>query len=291
MSAFLDTILAFPTAIFTIVLGVVMTYWLFVIVGAVGIDLFDGDITLESGGKALSGAIEGGGNALSGAIEGGGKALGGAIEGGGKALSGAIEGGGKALGGAKALGAHDSDFDVDGGGVLAAMGFAGIPITVSVSFVVFIAWFLSVVSAQPLHEALGGMMPSWLLSSGLGLACFAAGTVTAGFAVRPLRPVFVTRRAPGRDALMGRVCTISSGSVTAKTGHATFEDGGAGVILNVVCAKPNELKRGQPALILAYDAERRVYEVEPIDWLLPEEMEQLQDPARAAALARVKARG
>ncbi|MFP2956416.1 hypothetical protein ACLEPN_00935 [Myxococcus sp. 1LA] len=186
---------------------------------------------------------------------------------------------------------HDSDFDVDGGGVLAAMGFAGIPITVSVSVVVFIAWFLSVVSAQPLHEALGGVLPSWLLSSGLGLACFATGTVTAGFAVRPLRPVFVAKRAPGRDSLMGRVCTISSGSVTARTGHATFEDGGAGVILNVVCAKPNELKRGQPALILAYDAERHVYEVEPVDWLLPEELAQLDDPARAAALARVKARG
>lgn len=274
MSAFLDTILAFPTAIFTIVLGVVMTYWLFVIAGAVGIDLFDGDISMEAGGKALSGAIEGGG-----------KALGGAIEGGGKALSGAMESG------AKALGAHDADFDVDGGGVLAAMGFAGIPITVSVSFVAFIAWLLSVVSAQPMHEALGGILPSWLLSSGLGLACFATGTVTAGLAVRPLRPVFVTKRAPGRDSLMGRVCTISSGSVTTRTGHATFEDGGAGVILNVVCAKPNELKRGQPALILSYDAERRVYEVEPVDWLLPEELAQLEDPARAAALARVKARG
>ncbi|AKQ66430.1 Rossmann fold nucleotide-binding protein Smf [Myxococcus hansupus] len=253
MNAFLDTILAFPTAIFTIVLGVVMTYWLFVIVGAVGIDVFDADVSLD-------GDIS-------------------------------VEGAGKALGSAKALAGSDADFDVDGGGILAAMGFAGIPITVSVSFVVFIAWFLSVMSAQPLNEALGGVLPSWLLNSGLGLACFAAGTVTAGFAVRPLRPVFVAKRAPGRDSLMGRVCTISSGSVTARTGHATFEDGGAGVILNVVCAKPNELKRGQPALILAYDAERRVYEVEPVDWLLPEEQAQLQDPARAAALARVKARG
>jgi len=171
------------------------------------------------------------------------------------------------------------------------MGFAGIPITVSVSFVVFIAWLLSVLSAQPLHAALGGLLPSWLLSSVLGVACFAAGTVSAGFVVRPLRPVFVAKRAPGREALMGRVCTISSGSVTAKTGHATFEDGGAGVILNVVCSKPNELKRGQPALILAYDAERHVYEVEPVDWLLPEELVQLQDPVRAAALARMKARG
>ncbi|MFP2931770.1 hypothetical protein ACLESO_42665 [Pyxidicoccus sp. 3LG] len=284
MTPFLETILAFPTAIFTIVLGVVMTYWLFVIIGAVGIDLLDGDISLEAGGKALGGALEGGGKALGGALEGGGKALSGAIEGGGKALGGAIEGGGKALG------AHDHDAHVDGG-ILSALGFAGIPLTVSVSLVSFISWFLSVVSALPVHAALGPVLPSWLISTVLGVLCFMVGTAGGGLAVRPLRPVFVAQKAPGRDSLMGRVCTISSGDVTTRYGHATFEDGGAGVILNVVCARENKLGRGDPALILGYDAEKGVYEVEPVDFLAPEEMEQLRDPVRAAALARARARG
>ncbi|NMO16566.1 hypothetical protein [Pyxidicoccus fallax] len=273
MDSFLTAILAFPTAIFTIALGVVLTYWLFVIVGAVGIDLLDGNLDFEAGGKALGGAIEGGGKALGGAIEGGGKALGGAVEGGGKAL-----------------GAHDHDAHVDGG-ILSALGFAGIPLTVSVSLVSFISWFLSVWSAQPVHAALGQMLPSWLISTVLGLLCFMVGTVSAGVAVRPLRPVFVAKKAPGRDSLMGRVCTISSGSVTDENGHATFEDGGAGVILNVVCSKSNGLKRGEPALILSYDSTRDVYEVEPVDWLVPEELEQLRDPVKAAALARVRSQG
>ncbi|MCP3099536.1 hypothetical protein LZ198_11710 [Myxococcus sp. K15C18031901] len=263
MTPFLDAILAFPTAIFTIVLGVVMTYWLFVIIGAVGIDILDGgDLHLEAGGKALGGAVEAGGKALGGAVEAGGKAL----------------------------GAHDHDAHVDGG-ILSALGFAGIPLTVSVSLVSFISWFLSVSSAQPAHAALGPFLPSWLISTVLGLVCFMVATVASGLAVRPLRPVFVAKKAPGRDSLMGRVCTIASGGVTGTSGHASLEDGGAGMLLHVVCAKANELKRGDPALILAYDAARDAYEVEPVDWLVPEELEQLRDPARAAALARVKSHG
>jgi hypothetical protein len=111
------------------------------------------------------------------------------------------------------------------------------------------------------------------------------GVLLASFAVRPLRPIFIAKKAPGRDSLMGRVCTINSGNVTTAFGHATFEDGGAGLILNVFCAKENGLKRGDQALILGYDPARDVYEVEPVDWLLPEEVAQIQDPRLGAAIA------
>ncbi|MCY1023681.1 hypothetical protein [Pyxidicoccus sp. MSG2] len=272
MTEFLSAILAFPTAVFTIVMGVVLTYWLFVIIGAVGIDMLDGHLDFESGAKAASGALQGGLKAAGSALEGGAKAAGGALE-----------------GGVKAAAAHDHSADVDGG-ILAALGFAGIPLTVSVSLVGFISWTLSLLSAGPVHAALGPALPSWLISGALGLACFVAALVLSGLAVRPLRPVFVAKRAPGRQELMGRVCNISSGSVTERFGHATFEDGGAGLILNVVCAKANVLKRGDPALILGYDTERHVYEVEPVDWLLPEEAKQLDDPDKAASIARARAR-
>ncbi len=272
MNEFLAAILAFPTAVFTIVMGVVLTYWLFVILGAVGIDMLDGHLDFESGAKAAGGALEGGMKAAGGALEGGAKAAGGALE-----------------GGVKAAAAHDHAADVDGG-ILAALGFAGIPLTVSVSLVGFISWALSLLSTGPVHAALGPVLPSWLINSTLGLVCFVVAMVLSGLAVRPLRPVFVARRAPGRDELMGRVCNIESGTVTDRHGHATIADGGAGVILNIVCNKANGLKRGDPALILGYDAERGVYEVEPVDWLLPEEMKELEDPLKAASIARARAR-
>jgi hypothetical protein len=275
MTTFLDALLAFPTAFFTILLGVVLAYWLCVIAGAVGVDVLDGDLDMEGGAKAVSGAFEGGAKATAGAFEGGAKATAGALEGGAKAVSGHA--------GHSHL--HDAEAAT---GLFAALGFGGIPVTVAVSMVVFLSWSLSLLSGQAVHGALS-MLPTWLVSTGLGLGCAFAGTVAGGLAVRPLRPIFIAKKAPGRESLMGRVCTISSGSVTAKDGHATFDDGGAGLILNVFCDKPNQLKRGQPALILGYDAQRGVYEVEPVDWLLPQEMEQLRDPLKAAAIARSRA--
>ncbi|WP_375773510.1 hypothetical protein NR798_22440 [Archangium gephyra] len=262
MTEFLAAILAFPTVLFTIPLGVVVGYWLIVMVGAVGVDLLDGDIgDFALGAKA--GAIEGG---VKGAVEGGAKA---AVEGGAKA---ALEGGAKA-----------------GANVFEVLGFGGVPVTVSVSFVVFLSWLMSLAFARPAKEALG-FLPGVLVSGGLAALCFAAGLVLAGLAVRPLRPMFATHQAPRRAELMGRVCVIASGTVDGKFGHATFEDGGAGLLLNVVCDKDNQLKRGEKALILSYDAARDAYEVEPVDWLLPQELEHLKDPLTAAALARDRSR-
>jgi len=262
MTEFLAAILAFPTVLFTIPLGVVVGYWLIVMVGAVGVDLLDGDIgDFALGAKA--GAIEGG---VKGAVEGGAKA---AVEGGAKA---AIEGGAKA-----------------GASIFEVLGFGGVPVTVSVSFVVFLSWLTSLAFARPAKEALGAL-PGAIVSGGLAALCLAAGLVLAGLAVRPLRPMFATHQAPRRSELMGRVCVIASGNVDGKFGHATFEDGGAGLLLNVVCDKDNQLKRGEKALILSYDAARDAYEVEPVEWLLPQELEHLKDPLTAAALVRDRSR-
>jgi hypothetical protein len=279
MTQFLEAILAFPTVFFTVLFGIVMGYWLTVIIGAVGIDLLDGDFgagALEGGAKA---AVEGG---VKAAFEGGAKA---ALEGGAKA---AMEGGAKAAmeGGAKASlegGAKASTSFIE------VLGLGGVPVTVSLSFLIFFSWLLSLAITQPAKEALG-VLPGALLSAGVGMLSLVAGTVAAGFAVRPLRPMFAIHHAPRRSALLGRVCTINSGRVDGKFGHATIEDGGAGHILNVVCDKANELTRGSQAVLLQYDSARDAYEVEPVDWLLPEELQHLGNPDSAAALAREKVR-
>ncbi|HLL01271.1 MAG TPA: hypothetical protein VK539_11835 [Myxococcaceae bacterium] len=285
MTTFLQSILAFPTVFFTILLGVTMTYWLCVILGAVGVDIFDGDVA--AGAKAADGAIEGAAKAAGGIFEGGAKAAGGILEGGVKgaadALTGSAKAGGGLEGAAKAATGHD--LDADGGGLSETLGLAGIPITISGSFIIFGSWLVSLMSRDTVFGLLGSVLPGVVLSGGLMLLSFVVGVMLASLAVRPLRPIFIAKKAPGRDSLMGRVCTINSGNVTHVFGHATFEDGGAGLILNVYCAKQNGLKRGDQALILGYDPARDVYEVEPVDWLLPEEVAQIQDPRQGAVIA------
>jgi len=290
MTTFLQSILAFPTVFFTILLGVTMTYWLCVILGAVGVDIFDGDVA--AGAKAADGAIEGAAKAAGGIFEGGAKAAGGILEGGVKgaadALSGSAKAGGGLEGATKAATGHD--LDADGGGLSETLSLAGIPITISGSFIIFGSWLVSLMSRDTVFGLLGSVLPSVVVSGAVALLSAVVGIMLASFAVRPLRPIFIAKKAPGRDSLMGRVCTINSGNVTNIFGHATFEDGGAGLILNVYCAKENGLKRGDQALILGYDPARDVYEVEPVDWLLPEEVAQIQDPRQGAAIA-ARARG
>jgi hypothetical protein len=290
MTTFLESILAFPTVFFTILLGVTMTYWLCVILGAVGVDIFDGDVV--AGAKAAGGTLEGAAKAAGGLLEGGAKGAAEGLMGGSKGAAEGLVGSAKAAGNmdgaAKAASGHD--LDADGGGLSEALGFAGIPITISGSFVIFASWLMALITRNTAFDLLGTVLPSAVISGGVALLSAVVGIMLASFAVRPLRPIFIAQKAPGRDSLMGRVCTINSGNVTGVFGHASFEDGGAGLILNVYCAKENGLKRGDQALILGYDPERDVYEVEPVDWLLPEEVAQIQDPRQGAAIA-ARARG
>src|SRR4051812_46032257 len=94
MAAFLAVILAFPSVIYTVLLGVVLVYWLFVFIGALHINALGegmGDGALEG---HADGAIDG---HLDGALEGSGHADG--------ALEGHADG---------AADGHDVDVDVDG---------------------------------------------------------------------------------------------------------------------------------------------------------------------------------
>lgn len=50
METFLNTIISFPTAIYTTLLGIVIFYWLFALVGMMDIDILDGDIDVDADG-------------------------------------------------------------------------------------------------------------------------------------------------------------------------------------------------------------------------------------------------
>ena len=126
MTEFLTAILSFPTVIFTVLLIIIVLYWLMVIVGAIGVDVLH--VGEAAGGKiegVLGGAIEGVGGKIEGAV--GGKIEGmvaGKIEG---AVEGAVEANGSVEGGG-------------GGGFLAMLGFGKVPATVVISSLVLWSW-------------------------------------------------------------------------------------------------------------------------------------------------------
>jgi Protein of unknown function (DUF1449) len=223
----LDASLQFPTVVFTIGLGIALFYWVFVLIGALDIDLL--------GGGDVSGAAKGIGDIM------------GAGKGGGEMVK---------LGG-------DGDGHGDGdGGFLKLIGLSSVPITISLSVILLAGWCGSLLvmnyGAESL-SAFGRWLPLVVLPTVLVVA-----VIFTSFAVRPLGKVFeVTQGKFNRD-YVGHSCTLTTGRVDAGFGQATIEDGGDVLVISVRCDQDNKLARGDRVLVIDFDTAREAYVVEPI---------------------------
>lgn len=251
--------LSFPSVVFTVLLGVVLIYWAFVMVGVIHIG--------EGSEGALDGHIDG---ATKGLMEGAVDHLGGAHADvgdlGGHADVGDVGGhAGHGDGGDGDFG--DGDDGGDSAGAMAlimnALHLRSVPATVVFSLIITFSWLVSVVSMQVLSR----MMP-WALgaltSAGVLLGSFVLSLPLTSVVARPLAKVFAPKRAPTKVDFIGKTCVVRTGTVTAKFGEATMQDGGAGLVLRIRVEDGKQLGRGEQALIVDYDADHETYLVEPL---------------------------
>jgi hypothetical protein len=243
--------LSFPSVVFTVLLGVVLIYWSFVMVGVIHI------------GEGSEGALEG-------HIDGATKGL----------MEGAVDhlGGGHADVGDIGGGHGDADFgdggdggDVDDGGegqgalaaVMSALHLRSAPATVIFSLIITFAWLVSVVTMQVVTRTAPTLVGP-ALSVVVLLGSFVLALPLTSIAARPLAKVFAPKHAPVKSDFIGRTCTVRTGSVSHKFGEAILQDGGAGLVLRIRVEDGKQLGRGEQALIVDYDAERETYLVEPM---------------------------
>lgn len=253
MTEFFAACLAFPTALYSILLSVVLLYWGFVIVGVFDIDLLDvdGDGVLDSIGDSaadgVGGLLAAGKGAGEGAAEAATEAAGaGAGEAAGKALA---EGGGGAL-----------------AGLMTALNLRRAPATVVISFIVLFGWTLSLV-AMDLLGGLAAAIPGggWLVGAAVGFGALVTAVPLTSLAISPLGRFFATHSARGRRELVGHLCVISTGRVDARFGQAYCRMGTDDLLIPVRCDRPNALAKGREALVVDYDEARQAFVVEPVD--------------------------
>jgi hypothetical protein len=237
LNELVEASLRFPTVIFSIGLGIALIYWLFVLLGALDIDLL--------GGGDVSGAAKGIGD-----VVGAGKGIGDAVTGGAK-------GGAEALKGAQ----HD------GGGVWDLLGLGSVPVTISISFILLAAWCLSLLGMSYGAHVLGDTI---VLSLAVGALALGVALPVTAVLVRPLAPVFAVREGKSNKDYVGHVCTVTTGHVDENFGQATVEDGGTVLTIAVRCDRKGAIQRGHKALIIDFDPARQAYVVEPANDLASE---------------------
>ncbi len=244
MTEVLVLALSFPSVVFTVLVGVVFVYWAFVMVGVIHI------------GEGSEGALDGHGHV---------------DVGGGHDLD---VGGGHAHGDVGDAGdagdVGDGDVDEVPGALAALMSalhLRSAPLTVVLSLIIVFSWLVSVVTMQVVTR-LFPIFEGTLLNAIVLVGAPLVSLPFTSLAVRPMAPLFATRKGPSKNSLIGKTCTIRTGSVTDKLGEATLEDGGAGLVIRVRIEEGKKLGRGEHALIVDWDAERETFLVEPMSDVL-----------------------
>lgn len=238
----------FPSVVYTVLLGVMLIYWLIVMSGALHIgDGSDG---------ALDGVDVGGGH-------------GGALDVGG-GHDGALDVGGGHDGVADGGGDPELNLDAQQGGsgllasLLSVFRLRKLPATISISLLVTFSWLVSVVAMQIVSRLIPSDPGLGVRAIVLGVSPLVALPLSAIVSI-PLAKLFVQHQAPTKTGLIGMTCRLRTGKVTEKFGEATLEDGGAGLVLQVRVDAGASLKRGDLALIVDFDAAKDSFLIVPLE--------------------------
>lgn len=161
--------------------------------------------------------------------------------------------------------------DIDGADLSAyatyvvAVGLNGVPFSIVASLLVLVAWVLSSLAGQWLLP----WVPTWPLQMVAGAAVLVLSLVLSVLAtarlVRPMRGLFVTHLARGNASLVGSTCRVASLRVDERHGNAEVAQRGASLLIQVWAETPNQLTKGDAAVVLEYDAARGRYLIQAAD--------------------------
>lgn len=158
----------------------------------------------------------------------------------------------------------DAGESLEASGALSALmirfGLGGLPFALIYTAVVFFAWiacyFLiyfwpSALDSSVLRIGAGVVLTPVLLFLALPFA---------GLALQPFRGLFARIEGRSAEGLLGETVLIRSAQVDERQGTAAYDDGGAGLILQVR-AEAGQFRRGDAALVVEYMAQENAYRV------------------------------
>lgn len=141
----------------------------------------------------------------------------------------------------------------------------GIPITISISFIIFMSWVICYVVVHFYQGKISNNLIEIFVGFWIMVLAPLVSAPIVSTLLSPLKPVFQRLRKDGEgrkaDSLIGHLATIRTNKVTMSFGDAEIDDAGANLILKVRAEEPNELQRGDSVVITEYDSDENTYRV------------------------------
>ncbi|AEN11065.1 MULTISPECIES: hypothetical protein [unclassified Streptomyces] len=159
----------------------------------------------------------------------------------------------------------DTDLDAD------TVGLGGVPVSVSLSLLVLVSWFVSLTGSVLVLRsgATGTARALFHVLVLVGALLIAWGAVR--MVLRRFRRYFPAEPPPSRQDFVGQVCTIRTGTVGADFGQAEVAaaDGSTAIVqvrqLTPPATPDEAFAAGSAGLLYAYDAEGEFFWVSPYD--------------------------
>lgn len=215
MSEFLQTVLTFPTLLYSIVLAFCAIYWLLAMTGLVDTDAIDGMLASDAHAHL---PVD------------------------------------------HSVGHSDVSDGAASAGMLARLGLSGVPIMLVLTVLSFFGWLCTYFVHLLVLSALPDTL-RWLLGAATLLGALVPGLVATSLLLRPVSRLIHRLRPPVPPSILGRAGTVISPHVDERDGRAAFEDGGAGLILQVRAAPGVRFRRGDRVVLLSHDAAANCYAV------------------------------
>lgn len=145
-------------------------------------------------------------------------------------------------------------------GMLAKMGLAGIPLTLVLTILALFGWIVCFLA----HRYMLPLVPPglrWLAGAGIAIAALIPGVLATSVTLRPLAKLAARLRPPVPPSVLGRIGRVISPLVDEHNGRAHFDDGGAGLILQVRSLPDQNFQRGDQIVLIEHLEAANVYRI------------------------------
>lgn len=146
-------------------------------------------------------------------------------------------------------------------GILLRLGLNGVPVTIVITFIAIVGWFISYYLSYFELVLLGYGWVRFVVGIPiLVFSLYLAVLITAQL-IKPIRKLFAKTEQFVEKKILGQTAIVRSSKVDAYAGEANFDDGGAGLIVKVRAIGDQQFVRGDRVVLLEYIAETHVYSV------------------------------
>ncbi len=149
-------------------------------------------------------------------------------------------------------------------GFMLNWGLTGVPITVVLSLLIVTSWLICYLATSLIFNYIPIGIIRYALGAGLLFVCFAVSIPLTAWTIRPFKSLFIAHTAVKKDALIGKECEVTTGTVNEEFGQASLEDGEAGMILSIRAPAAKEIKKGDKVILIEYIEKDDCYNVAKI---------------------------